>query len=386
MTDTPLRLLVVQPALPRYRLAVYRELARRSGLDVLLWYGDEPAIKNARPEGFRAEMKPIVIRSVLGQQVRWHAAQLEAVSRDDVDVVVLGWSTRYLTLLPALRKARKRGLPIILWGHGYSKRESALRVWLRNRLARQATALLLYDQNTATRLVESGYPQEQVFAAPNAIDLAPIQRAMEPYRSDPSLLADFRSQNDIAGRRVLIFVSRLYEENRVDLLIDAVGRVANTFPEVLAIVIGDGPDRDRLEARIAESGSSERVRMLGAIFDEQQLAPWMLSAEALVYPANIGLSLLHAFGYGLPVVTGDDLTAQNPEIVALKDRHNGCLFRGGDAESLADTLIQLLSDEELRDRLGAAALKTVTKHYNVVNMVDGMERAVRYALRAAQPS
>lgn len=379
-SNDPTRVLFVQPTLATYRVPVYGELASRPEIDLRLWYGDHQGIKNADPEGFSGELKPIRSLSFAGQELLWHSAQLEAVKRKDVDVVVLSWGSRYLSLRPALRRARQRGLPVLLWGHGFSKNESPLRQWSRDRLARLATVLMLYDEETASVTVERGWPADRVFIAPNAIDQVPIAAARESFLSDESAMKRFREQEGIVDRSVLLYVSRFAPENRLDILIEAIDRLRHQQPEVLAVLVGGGQEYDRIQEMVESRGLMDHVRLVGPIYEETLLAPWFLSAEAFVYPAAIGLSLLHAFGYGLPVVTSDDMEGHNPEIIAFDSsagpNQNGITYLADDADSLADRLHNLLNDNALRQKLGQNALAAVRQKYNVPAMVDGMVAAI----------
>ncbi len=382
------RLLVVQPTLAKYRVPVWRELAGRDGIDLRVWYGDHAMLQSVAPEGFVGELKPIRSWKLAGQEVLWHAAQIEAVRGDEVDAVILSWGPRYFSLGPALRTARRRGLPVVLWGHGFSQSESWLRKYARDRLAKQADALLFYDARTAQAAIDSGWDADRVFVAPNAIDQVPIVAARDAWEKDADRLARFREANDLNGRRVLLYVSRLSRKAGLPLLIEAIDKLRRDKPEVLVVLIGGGEMQEELEASIAQRGLENHVRMLGPIYEEQQLAPWFVSAEAFVYPTAIGLSLLHALGYGLPVVTNDDMGAHFPEIVAYNPDPsspdaNGIVYRAGDTDSFAATLGELLDDPERLSRLSAAARRTVEQDFNVPAMVDGMVAAVQRAIRSA---
>ncbi|MEO1498140.1 MAG: glycosyltransferase family 4 protein [Planctomycetota bacterium] len=377
-------LTVVQPTLAKYRVPVWREMATRSGVDLRVWYGDHGTLKNATADGFQADERRLRFWSLRGQEVLWHQAQVDAVKSADTDVAVLSWGTRYLSLGPALRAAKRRNKPVVLWGHGYSKNDSPLRVFLRDRIAKLASVLLFYDERTAAAAVENGWPADRVFAAPNAIDQTPLAAARGAWLAEPERLERFAQEQRINDREVLLFVSRLMPENRVELLIEAMERLRASRPQAVAIVVGGGTEDERLRAMVSAKNLKDHVRMLGPIYDEDQLAPWFLSAKAFVYPSAIGLSLLHAFGYGLPVVTDDNVAGQNPEIVAYQPdegpEQNGLAYRANDVGSLAETLTRLLSDHALRDRLAGNAAATVADQYNIPRMVDGIESAARAAL------
>ena len=102
-------------------------------------------------------------------------------------------------------------------------------------------------------------------------------------------------------------------------------------------------------------------------------------STAFCYPANIGLSILHGMGYGLPVVTSDKVESQNPEIEALRDGENGFLYRDGDIDDLTAKLEVLLTDSATQNRMSAAAHATATERFSLANMVDGYVDAVRFA-------
>ncbi len=379
--EPALRVCLVQPIVPGYRIPVFDRLAERVHLSVWAGVRDEgslPAFRGGR--GF--EVRPAPVRE-LGPFL-WQPASLRAPSRAAFDVLVLGWNTRFLNLLPTLVRARRAGVGTVLWGHGYSKRESVPRRSLRNRLGRLADVTLFYSRPAAERYAAETGDGGRVFVAPNALDQGPIRAAREHWLATPGKLEAFRRANQLHPDRTILFAGRLEENKRVDLLIDAVDRLRRAGKEVRLVVIGDGSRRAALEARAARLGPGA-VRFLGAVYDEFALAPWFMSAAVYAFPGAIGLGLLHAFGYGLPVVTHEDFWAHNPEIAALVPGENGLVFPRGNAEALASRLGALLDNPELRRRLGAGAAATVANgaEYTPERMVEGMELAIHEAARVA---
>jgi glycosyltransferase involved in cell wall biosynthesis len=166
-------------------------------------------------------------------------------------------------------------------------------------------------------------------------------------------------------------------DNRVDLLIDATAELRRWDSRCQLVLVGAGSQKAGLESLAGKRGIGSAVRFLGACYQEEELAPWALNSVAMAYPTNIGLSLLHAFGYALPVITGDNPASQNPEIEALRDGWNGLLFREGSVADLALKCRRVMEETELRDRLGANALETVLTRYTIENMVQGFLDATR---------
>jgi glycosyltransferase involved in cell wall biosynthesis len=241
--------------------------------------------------------------------------------------------------------------------------------------------LVFYNHSTAERYISKGIRASKVFVALNTIDQEPIQRAREFWLQDANRLRTFREQHRIAHDHVVLFVSRLEAANRVDLLLRATARLRESLPDLRVLIIGSGPAERDLRQLADSLDLSPSVQFLGSIYDEALLAPWFMSASAFCYPVNIGLSLLHAFGYGLPVVTSDRTSAQNPEIEALKSGYNGLVFADGDVEDLAHVLFQVLTRPDVRTRLSKAAHQTAIEAFSLDNMVDGLEAAVRYCAR-----
>lgn len=377
--STAIRIAIQQPTLAKYRVPFYRELARRNGLELELLYGSRGDVPNVQAEGFHAT--PVQFRKwrVGRHPVYWHSAQFDAVRPGRADVAVLSWDIHYASLLPALLRARQAGTPTILWGHGYSKHEASLKRRLRNRIGNLATALSVYNHAAAERLRGEGFEAERVFVALNSLDVAPIQEARRRCLEQEESLAAFRREHDLEPGPVLLYVSRLDPKNRLDLLLQAAAELRGDFPRLRLAIIGGGDYRGRLEELAARLDLAEHVRFLGAIYEEDRLAPWFVSSDLFVYPANIGLSLLHAFAYALPVVTSDDLAAQNPEIEALQHGKNGLLYAAGSAEALAESIATVLNDPDKLRQMSAAAEATVRDRFNVQTMADGMEAAIRYA-------
>src|SRR5205085_9067419 len=108
-------------------------------------------------------------------------------------------------------------------------------------------------------------------------------------------------------------------------------------------------------------------------------APWFLSSSCFVYPGSIGLSLLHAFGYGLPVITHADRRRHGPEIAALVHEWNGLECDAASPAALADCMRRLCADADLRERLGRHAYETVVNRYSMDIMVDRFVSAIGIA-------
>lgn len=379
---SPIRVVIVQPALPRYRVPVFAELACRDGISLDVVYGTTERLPNAAPAGFRSEHSRLWVGRCLGHPVYWHHAQWQYAAPGTCDVLVLTWDTHYTSLIPTLQRARLHGIRTVLWGHGVSKSESWLRRTIRERVGRLSDALLFYSHSAADQFRKREPNAERIFVAANAIDQNPIQAARQDWLRDPDRLARFRAEQHLNHGPVILFASRLEAANRLDELVNALPKLTREFPRLTVVIIGNGDQEERrLRELAAQMKVREHLRFLGAIYEEETLAPWFMSSDLYCYPSNIGLSVLHALGYGLPVITGSQLEKHNPEIEHLKHNVNGLLYPSGNPDALAHTLACALRDQTLRGRLSENALRVATEDATLTAMVDGLEGAIRYSLK-----
>ncbi len=374
-----IRIAICQPGVPKYRIPVFNLLAQQPGIDLTLYADTQQwAAPPADELKFKFIPAPITHKNFGPVHTSFQQAQLDVVDSKNFEMVILPWDAHYTSLRPAIQKACAARIPVILWGHGYSKRDSAFRTYMRNRIARRGDGVLLYTRSIADRLVSKyHFDPQHVFTAQNAIDQAPVQAARKHWTDRPAELAAFQQKHNLDPTCTLLFVSRLLEENRTELLIDAVKSLSAEFPRVKAVIVGGGPDEARLKAHAQSAGVADRILFTGPIYEEMQLAPWALSSTLFCYPVNIGLSIFTAFGYGLPVITSDNIAGQNPEIEALRHNANGLLYRDGDPAALLAACRSILADPALRARLSAEATRTATEIYSIRNMVQGFLDATR---------
>lgn len=367
--------------MPKYRVPVFAELARRPGIDLKVYYTNDEPVPNVKAEGFEAiEIRSTHLWKRFG--LMWQSMHLTTASRKHCDVLIMPWMSKYVDLFPTLLKARMAGVGSVIWGHGYSKRPRRVKTWIRELPTGFADATLFYSHDVAAKFKARKREDLPVFVAPNALDQSGIQAARQAWIDDPARLQAFRREQGLVEVSTILFVSRLDPANRVDLLIQAVAELRREIPALRLNIVGKGQDEDRLRTLVNDLGIVDNVRFLGAIYDEMVLAPWFLTADAFCYPRNMGLTILHAFGYGVPVIAGDNRDAHNPEVAALRPGINGLSFKDLDVESLVATLRHVLTNRTLREQLALGAHRTVMNDYSLRAMVDGIEAAARHAARA----
>ena len=162
-------------------------------------------------------------------------------------------------------------------------------------------------------------------------------------------------------------VARLVAVKDLDLLLEVAGLLRRTHPEVEVVIVGDGPERARLEAHAAEAGLAQTVRFTGRLQDAgpalREMDVYMVTS---VFEGGVSMSALEAMRSGLPVVT----TAAGGVTEVVIDGETGFVVtreteRGALAAALAERAAALLDDPALRVRMGAAGANRVRAHFTI---------------------
>jgi glycosyltransferase involved in cell wall biosynthesis len=152
-----------------------------------------------------------------------------------------------------------------------------------------------------------------------------------------------------------VFVGRLTLQKALDVAIVAVAAV----PAARLLVVGDGPDRSRLEEVARAIGVEGRVTFLGARPREEALGLVAGARAALLTSAweNFPHSVVEALSVGVPVVS----TAVGGVSEIVRDGENGLLVEAGASHAVAAAMTRLLDEPGLRDRLAAASRASVAR-------------------------
>jgi glycosyltransferase involved in cell wall biosynthesis len=151
-----------------------------------------------------------------------------------------------------------------------------------------------------------------------------------------------------------------------DVLLQALGRLAQAGYTFELSLAGDGPERERLQTLADSLGIADRVHLLGEIDTVPDL---FASAHLMVHPSlseGLSNSILEAMAEGLPVIA----TRADGNLEIVSHEQNGLLVPPSDPAALAEAIERLLTDPDLRCRLGQNGLNMVRQRF-------GVDRAVR---------
>jgi phosphatidylinositol alpha-1,6-mannosyltransferase len=173
---------------------------------------------------------------------------------------------------------------------------------------------------------------------------------LDPYWSNTSQTRGLESSPP-----VILSVNRMTKEDRykgIDNVIRSLPAVLQNVGPFEYRVVGQGDDIPRLKALAAALGVSRYVNFLGGLTDEE-LREQYCQCSLFIMPSRkegFGIVFLEAMAYGKPVIGGAH--GGTPSVV--KDGETGFLVDNSDVDGIADVIVRLLSDDEMRNSFGKA--------------------------------
>jgi glycosyltransferase involved in cell wall biosynthesis len=203
---------------------------------------------------------------------------------------------------------------------------------------------------------------DRLVVIPNGIELSPFDRA-EPLPREAIGVPEWA--------HMALFIGRLAEQKGLPILLDAAGRVAAARPEWHLVLVGDGPDRDRLrELAGSDPALTGRVHWLGPRDDVPAL---LKAADLLVLPS---------LWEGMPNVILEAMAARRAVVATAVEGtdelvlpgQTGWLVPPNDPRALAGALLDAASDPALLRHYGEAGRSRVESHFTLRNVVDAYDR------------
>jgi PEP-CTERM/exosortase A-associated glycosyltransferase len=278
-----------------------------------------------------------------------------------------------LNAIPALRAGKRFGIPVVyevraFWedaavDHG-TAREGGLRYRMSRALEtyalRRADAVTTICEGLRADIVARGVAPEKVTVIPNAVDIQKFNVGVAP---------DQRLKNRLGldGALVLGFIGSFYAYEGLALLLEALPKMLAREGRVRVLLVGGGPQEANLKKLATRLAITDKVVFAGRVAHAEVQGYYDL-IDILVYP-RLSMRLtelvtplkpLEAMAQGRMLVAAD--VGGHRELI--KDRETGVLFKAGDADALARSILDLLANRSRWPPMRAAARRFVETERN----------------------
>ncbi len=248
-----------------------------------------------------------------------------------------------------------RKYPWVVWNHGYTTTSLFDRIYTQvDRWSlRKAFRGVVVCQPFADRMHQCGVDRGRI-----VVKHSYVKPFVEP---DPEEVENARRTFGIGEEAVIVAVGRLSHEKGHADLFQALSILARApgIPKFRAVMVGDGPERANLEALASRLGIQDRIVMAGF---QKDVRPFYRMATMLALPSHSEGSpyvLLEAMAASVPIAA----TSVGGVPEHIEDDVTGLLVPGRDPAAMAEALRKLLTDPQLRNRLGAAGRVYAENHH-----------------------
>jgi glycosyltransferase involved in cell wall biosynthesis len=252
------------------------------------------------------------------------------------------------------------GIPVIISSVRTPDEESRLRDFVNRVLSSITDHYVANSDAVVAYLRRIGIPQEKCSLIPNGIAVERIHSSGETRNSVRATLG-IPLSSFVVGT-----VSRLSPEKNVEEFLRIGQSFLSVCPEVVLVVIGDGPQRGQLHALANDLGLSDRIRWLGERMEVRRLIEAYDVAMLASRREGLSNSLLECMAAGLPLVAS--AVGGNPELI--HHGQTGFLYPVGQIEEAVQFLTRLHREPPLRARVGDAARRDVGLRFGMDALVN----------------
>ena len=341
-------------------------------------YRIEPRLKERLAEmRFRGRNRVCTMASVILNAIdgiRFTFDLVRMVTRENVGLI---YCNQMMVKLMGTVAGVVCGTPVI-W-HCRTLYGKTFRGWFFNRLARSASVARIVAVSEACA---ENFPsvKEKVQVVYNGVDLV----SFNPETVQGCVRRMYRIGPDEV---VLGFVGRIVEWKGIDTLLSAMKRVLAQRKDVVLVVVGGSPQRsldllDHYRREVANGRYSGRVLFTGFRTD---VRPYLKDMDVTLVPSvapdPCPRSVIESLALGTPVV--GSATGGVPELI--RDGYNGFLVKPNDASGLADAILRVIENRELRRRMGSAARVSAVQGHDAVEVARRIQEIILETLRASRP-
>jgi phosphatidylinositol alpha-1,6-mannosyltransferase len=186
----------------------------------------------------------------------------------------------------------------------------------------------------------------------------------------PDEIRSFRTERSLDGKIIGLTICRLVKRKGIDKMIKALPLILEHIPNFEYVIGGAGPDEDYLKACVnsLDPAVLQRVRFLGPVKEDEKWM-WLSACDMFAMPSRLiggndiegfGIVYLEAAIAGKPVIAGDSGGIRD----AVLDGRTGLVVDGDRTEAVAEAVVQLCLDPDLRSRLGSRGRERALREFN----------------------
>jgi len=301
------KLLIIHPALAPYRIDQFNAISRLFNLEVVFIFGN---VWNHKFDQSKLLSQLIFKVSFLLKGPRhkgrvFRFGMFRTIRKVNPDVVLgyeFSFSTQYLILLKRLGLLHQKiGTTIDDSIDICNNVQSKTRLFARKNAIKHLDYVVVLS-NEVSEFYQKTFQlsESQIIVSPILQDAARLRSKVEKLEE---IAVEYAHEFDLSGKKVLLFVGRFISEKALPNFIDIIYSLLLEHEDLVLVLVGDGDEKQKLQARIVNKQLQQRVLLPGR-FEGEELYAWYLCASGFVLPSTyepFGAVVNEALIFGLPV-------------------------------------------------------------------------------------
>lgn len=293
----------------------------------------------------------------------------QIIKENNIDIIHA--HTRVTQVLAHL-VSKRTGIPFVTTCHGFFKPRMFRKIfpcW--------GEACIAISEAVREHLVNDlGLRKEKIAVVHNGVEVA----RFSPDKFSQTEKEKFKKNYGLKSGPIIGTVARFSSVKGQRYLILAMKRILKSIPEAQLLLVGDGPERERLVNQVKELGIENSVVFSHSTFDTTIPLSIM---DVFAFPSlmeGLGLAIIEAQAMGLAVVASN----VGGIYTLVKDGINGFLVRPREPKALAEAVHRLLKEKNLAGEFGRRAREQARKEFNLRRMVNDIEQVYKDVLKGGR--
>jgi len=273
----------------------------------------------------------------------------------------------------ALMLNRQQNLPYIIYTHGLDillPQKFRRKKIILKKIISQAKGIIANSHFTQDELLELGAAAEKIITVNPCPNLA--NQEVSEWK-----INEIRETYGLKNKKILLTVGRLVKRKGHDMVIESLPLILKRVPNLIYLIIGDGPELKNLETKINQKGLRDKVRFLTHV-TTQELPAFYSLCDVFIMPARqigpdvegFGIVYLEANLFGKPVIAGRGGGVTD----AVIDKKTGLLVDPKNPAAIAEAAINLLTTPALSEKLGLQGMDRTIEKFNWENQVEKIKQ------------
>lgn len=351
-------------AAPHYREPIYSLMDKELNCDFYIGSNLRTPIKLMNYNnlnGFKKALKNFYIIS----NYNWQKGALPLIFKPYQKYIITG-EPHCLSTWIILILSRILGKKTFLWTHGWYGHEKGVKKITKSVFYSLANKIFLYGDYAKELMTEIGFKSEKLVPIYNSMDLTAQIEVRKTLK-----------ENDIYKNMfhncfpTIVYVGRIQRSKKIELLLMAIASLKNTDSKCNLLIIGEEVENINIKRKIQDLTLQDNVRYFGPCYEEKILGEFFYNSNLCVVPGDVGLTTMHSFVYGTPVVTHNNFTKHGPEFEAIIPEKTGSFFKEDSIDDLCNKIVYWtkFSSEE-RKQIRKQCYLIVDQKYNPFKQLE----------------